>query len=137
MAALTFGSYSQARDHLKDVLDAAANGQPVILHRERTAAAVVDAERLVHYLGRLCPKATVVKEAGGWSVFLVGVPVAADGATFDDAIDEMADALREYADDWQDHLGRAPNHQNNWPLVQLVGLSSDAQLREWLVGASQ
>jgi hypothetical protein len=48
----------------------------------------------------------------------------------------MVDALREYAEDWQDHLLNAPNHRDNWALVQLVSLSENDQLKKWLVGAS-
>jgi predicted RNase H-like HicB family nuclease len=100
--------------------------------------ALVDGERLRSTFSALSPsKAQVVAEAGGWSVFIPGLPVAADGATFDEAITEMIDALREYAEDWQEHLLDAPNHRNNWMLVQLVSLSSDDQLRSWLVGCSQ
>jgi predicted RNase H-like HicB family nuclease len=97
--------------------------------------AVVQAERLRHFLAMLIPsRAEVVAEAGEWSVFIRGVPVAADGPTFDVAIDEMVDALREYAEDWHDHLLDAPNHHESWGLVQLVSLSDDQQLRDWLVG---
>ncbi|MEJ3657567.1 prevent-host-death protein [Actinomycetes bacterium KLBMP 9759] len=74
--------------------------------------------------------AQVVSEAGGWSVFISGLPVAADGASFDEAITEMADALRENADGWQRRLLNAPNHRGNWGLVQLISLSDDVQLRE-------
>jgi hypothetical protein len=42
--------------------------------------------------------------------------------------------LREYADDWQERLLDAPNHRNNRGLIQLIGLSDDNQLLEWLVG---
>jgi hypothetical protein len=49
----------------------------------------------------------------------------------------MVDALREYAEDWQDHLLDAPNHRENWGLVQLISLSDDDQLREWLVGEAR
>lgn len=133
---ITYDNYSDARSHFKAMLDAAARGVPATVQRDRMVAAVVDAERLREGLGRVCPKAETVSEAGGWSVFLPGVPVAADGVTFDDAIDEMVDALREYAEDWQDHLLDASNHKGNWALVQLVCLSSDAQLRGWLVGAA-
>ena len=76
-------------------------------------------------------------EAGGWSVFIPGLPVAADGRTFDDAILEMVDALREYAQDWQERLFDAPNHRENRGLVQLINLSNDNQLRDWLTGAIQ
>jgi hypothetical protein len=71
------------------------------------------------------------------SVFLPGLPVAADGATFDDAIAELIQALREYADDWQERLLDAPNHRENWSLIQLISLSDDAQLTDWLVGSSR
>jgi predicted RNase H-like HicB family nuclease len=91
---------------------------------------------LRHFLASIVPsRAQVVPEAGGWSVFIPGLPVAADGATFDEAITEMVDALREYADDWQERLLNAANHRDNWGLVQLISFSDDEQLRDWLVGA--
>jgi predicted RNase H-like HicB family nuclease len=130
--SVVYGSYSQARSHLKDLLDAAERGVPATVLREGSVVAVVDAERLRAGLARLCRPAEVVAEAGGWSVFIPGVPVAADGATLDEALDEMVDALREYAIDWQDHLREAGNHRESWALVQLIALSSDAQLRDWL-----
>jgi hypothetical protein len=60
-----------------------------------------------------------------------------DGATFDEAVTEMVAALREYADDWQDHLLGAPNHRASWGLVQLIRLSDDQRLRDWIVGAAR
>lgn len=71
----------------------------------------------------------VVAEAGGWSAFVPGLPVAADGATRDEAIIELADALREYARDWTDHLSAAPNHRDNAELVRLINRCDDEQLR--------
>ncbi len=82
-------------------------------------------------------RAHVVPEDGGWSVFIPGVPIAVDGVTLDEAVDEMIEALREYAEDWGDRLLDAPNHWENSDLVQLVSLGSDDQLREWLIGKSQ
>ena len=133
---ISYESYSEARSHYKTMLDAAERGLPATVERDGAVSALVDAERLRDGLGQWCPKATVVNEAGGWSVFLPGVPVAADGSTFDESITEMVDALREYADDWQTHLLDAPNHRSNWALVQLVALSTDEQLRAWLVGSA-
>ncbi|MGH9113779.1 MAG: prevent-host-death protein [Acidimicrobiales bacterium] len=129
-----FESYSQARAHLKALLDAAAEGRSALIRRATTTAAVVDASRLRAALAAVAPRAEVVAEAGGWSVFVPGVPVAADGPTFDEAVDEMIDALRDYAEDWESRLRSAPNHQQNWPLVQLIALSDDHGLRTWLVG---
>lgn len=136
MSSVQFDSYSQARAHLKDLLDAAARGRVATVRRDLDRAAVVDVERLRHFLVSACPSgALVVPEGGGWSVFIPGLPVAADGATFDEAIQEMADALREYAEDWQERLLDAPNHKDNWGLVQLICLCDDEQLRDWLVGS--
>jgi len=105
--------------------------------RQSASPQVVDAARLRHFLATAVPsRAMVVAEDGGWSVFIPGLPIAANGSTFDEAIDEMVEALREYADDWQDRLD-APNHRDNWGMVQLISLSDDDQLRDWLAGSPQ
>ncbi|GAA1021475.1 MULTISPECIES: prevent-host-death protein [Amycolatopsis] len=138
MSAVHYDSYTDARAHLKDLLDAAEKGVVATVRRDSATTAVVDVVRLRHVLASVVPShAQVVPEAGGWSVFLPGLPVSADGASFDEAVDEMVDALREYAQDWQERLLNAPNHRDNWGLVQLISFSDDAQLRDWLVGAAQ
>jgi predicted RNase H-like HicB family nuclease len=138
VSAVHYDSYSDARAHLKDLLDAAERGRVATIRRDSASAAVLDAVRLRHFLATVVPsRAEVVAEAGGWSVFIPGLPVAADGPTFDAAIEEMVAALREYAEDWQDRLLDAPNHRDNWGLVQLISLSSDEQLGNWLAGPPQ
>lgn len=138
MAGVHYDSYTDARNNLKNLLDAAESGQVATVRRDSATTAVLDAERLRHLLAVVVrSRAQVVQEAGGWSVFIPGLPVAADGATFDQAIAEMIDALREYAEDWQDHLLHAANHRDNWGLVQLISLSDDDQLREWLAGPAR
>ncbi|MFC9254187.1 type II toxin-antitoxin system HicB family antitoxin [Amycolatopsis thailandensis] len=74
----------------------------------------------------------MVAERNGWSMTIPGVPVAADGASFDEATDEMIDALRAYAEDWHLRLRGASNHRDNHGLVQLIDKSDDEQLRDWL-----
>lgn len=131
-----YDSYTDARAHLKDLLDAAEQGRVATVRREFARTAVVDVVRLRHFLASLVPlRAQVVPEAEGWSVFIPGLPIAVDGPTFDEAITEMVAALREYADDWQERLLDTPNHRDNWGVVQLISLSDDEQLREWLVGS--
>jgi predicted RNase H-like HicB family nuclease len=138
MSAVHYDSYTEARAHLKDLLDAAERGRVATVRREHARTAVVDVARLRHFLASLVPsRAQVVPEAGGWSVFVPGLPVAADGVTFEEAISEMIEALREYADDWQQRLLDAPNHRDNWGVVQLIVLSDDDQLRDWLVGTAR
>jgi predicted RNase H-like HicB family nuclease len=138
MSTTHYDSYTDARAHLKDLLDAAERGRVATVRRDAGRTAIVDVERLRSVLAALIASRTqMVAEAGGWSVFIPGIPVAADGATFDDAVSEMVDALREYAHDWQERLLDAPNHRNNWGLVQLISLSTDDQLRDWLVGSGR
>lgn len=135
LTAIHYDSYTDARAHLKTLLDAAERGRVATVRRESARAAVVNLDRLRRYLATVTSShAQVVPEADGWSVFIPGLPVAADGATFDEAVAEMIGALREYAEDWQDHLLDAPNHQENWGLVHLISLSDDEQLRDWLLG---
>jgi hypothetical protein len=95
---------------------------------------VVRADRLRYALARLVPAPQAVAEDGGWTLLLEGVPVAADGATFEEAVDELVLALREYAEDWNARLRLAPNHADHWGLVQLVDLSTDDELVAWIVG---
>lgn len=95
----------------------------------------MDADRLASSLRLARPaRAEAVAESGGWSVFIPGLPIAADGATLDEALDETVLALREYADAWSQRLRLAPNHADNWGLVQIVEFSSDSQLKAWLRG---
>jgi endonuclease V-like protein UPF0215 family len=127
-----FDSVAEGRAHLKELLDAAARGVPAGLRRERTGFAIVDAARLRRLLTTQSRRPEVVAEADGWSIFLPDTPVAADGAALTEAVDGMVDALREYAVDWVDRLFAAPNHADNWWLVQLVAVSSDDDLADWL-----
>jgi hypothetical protein len=130
-----YDSVSDARIHFKHLLDAAAAGVPSHLRRDDERFAVVDARLLTRYLSAVVPRAEVVAEDGAWSVFIPGVPVAADSDSFDGAVEEMVVALREYAEDWAERLRHAPNHRDNWGLVQLVALSDDEQLAAWVAGS--
>jgi predicted RNase H-like HicB family nuclease len=137
MSAVHFDNYSQGRAHFRDLLDAARRGHAASVRRDVDQIAVVDAHRLRGYLASTVPqRARVVAEAGGWSVFIPGLPVAADGNTLDEAVDDMVDALREYATDWHDHLSDAPHHVDSWGIVQLIAFSDDDQLRVWLIGST-
>ncbi len=131
-----FDTLTDGRAHFKDLLDAAESGRPASVRRDSKRSAVVDAERLRSTLALVRPShAEVVAEGGGWSVFIPGLPIAADGGSLDEALDEMVASLREYAEDWADHLLHAPNHAENWGLVQFIALSDEQQVKDWLVGA--
>ncbi len=137
MSAVEYATSSEARQNFKEMLDAAAAGRLVIVHRDDATTAVQDATRLQHFLAAVIPsRAVIVADNDGYSVFLDGLPIGADGATLDEAITEMIGALRTYAVAWHEVLGSTPNHRGNWGLVQLIALSTDSQLRSWLTGES-
>jgi Antitoxin of toxin-antitoxin, RelE / RelB, TA system len=130
---LHYDTVSEARAHFSALIDAAEAGVPATVRRDSRRSAVVDAERLRRFLVTVRPaRAEVVAEGDGWSILLPGLPLAADGDSFEEALDDMVAALREYAEDWADHLRHASNHEQNWGLVQIIDLSSDEQLRDWL-----
>lgn len=136
MTTRFFASYTEARRNLRTVLDTARTGRVTTVVREHETFAVIDSEVLRRHLLRLQRShAVVVAEGGGWSALLPGLPVHGDGETLDDALADLIDALREYAQDWNDHLLEAPNHRDNWSLVQLVELSTDEQLRDWVLAS--
>lgn len=134
--SLHYPSVSAARDNIKHILDAAERGQVVSVERNAHRSAVVDAERLrTFFLGAVPSNAEIVHEDGAWVITMPGRPIAAEAASYDEALTETVDALREYAADWNERLLTAPNHQHNWGLVQLISYSTDEQLRDWLTRA--
>ncbi|MFV1971010.1 MAG: prevent-host-death protein [Acidimicrobiia bacterium] len=139
MPEAPFLTYSETRAELRHVLDTAESGVPVGVQRHGQQVAIVDREHLVDTLrsSALLPRPEAVAEAGGWSILLPGTPIAADGATLDEASEEFILALREYAEDWNDHLRLAGNHAGNWALVQFVALSPDDALLAWLRGEAR
>lgn len=135
MTTATTHSYSasHARQHFSAVLDAAEHGQVVTVNRGKARSVVTSADRLHRHLRLTIPAHTrVIIEDGAYVVLLEGRPFASEGETLDAAIADLIESLREYVEDWTDHLQHAPNHADAWGLVQLVSLSTDDQLTEWL-----
>ena len=129
-----FSTFTQTRNHLRFVLDAAHTGRVATVARDRERFAVVDAGRLRRQLADARPShAVVAAEGGGWSAFVPGVPTHGEGTTLDEALEDLIEALREYAEDWNERLLDAPNHRDNWALVAVVELSDDDELRDWIV----
>ncbi|MHA3723649.1 hypothetical protein ACXR2T_07205 [Leucobacter sp. HY1910] len=129
-----FATVRAGREHLSALVDAAAAGKPASIARRETKIAAVDSARLVDFLAAtIHANAQMVSEPDGWSLFLPGLPIAADGETLDEVLDEAVEALRSYSRAWVERLRLAPNHSENWGLVQLVDAASDDRLKAWLV----
>ncbi|MEC3854086.1 hypothetical protein [Paenarthrobacter ureafaciens] len=133
----TFG-YAGARMSFKTILDTSDRGGLSIIERGGSSASVVNTGLFREFLMETLPaQVQVVNEDGAWAMFLPGLPLAAEGATLEEASLDLIDALREYAEDWEDHLRTAPNHRGNWALVQLIDSSTDEELDDWLSGRSK
>jgi len=133
-----FPSYTHARDHLRDVLDAARSGLVTSVTRGAEKFVVVRADEQRKMLARLRPAdAQVLAEGGGWAVIFPGLPVHGDGETLEAAMNDALEALREYAEAWNDHLHAAANHKDNRDVVELVELSSDDELRSWVLAGAE
>ena len=131
--AVDYPTFSGARKDLKRVYDVSESGRTVTLGRDTYVAAVVNAERLRDYFSRtVAPRVQAQFEDGVWVAFMEGRPFVSEGQTLNEAVADLLQSLREYAEDWEDHLQAASNHAGNWGLVQLINLSTNDQLTEWL-----
>lgn len=131
-STVDYPSYSSARTHFKDVLDATERGVSVTVAREGQVSVVLPAERLRAFFFRAVSPRVELTHDGDRVIALMSTrPFVSEGATVDAALDDLRESLREYAEDWEARLQHAPNHRDNWALVQLVKLSSDEELLDW------
>lgn len=128
-----YPTFSQARAHLKDILDTTAHGGTVTVARGDELTAVIPAEPFRQFLYRTTsPRVRLLPEGGRVVLLMEGRPFAAEGVDVQDALDDLLDSLVEYAEDWEGELQYAPNHEKAWALVQLVKLCTREQLRDWI-----
>ncbi|MFT4215899.1 MAG: hypothetical protein QM619_01760 [Micropruina sp.] len=136
MSTVQYETLRDARAHMTDITNRAASGRPVAYARDHHVIAAVDADRLRDALAALHPaRAEVFTEGRAVGIAISELGLAVEGDTFEDAVAEMTIALRDYADDWADHLRLAGNHAKHWGVVQIIAYSSDEQLAEWVKGA--
>lgn len=137
-APIHYDSFTEARKSLKRILDSAEDGAVVSIERGDRVTVVTDRDRLRDLLVHAVPStARVIAEADAWAILIPDSPFAAEGQTLDDALDDLIENLRDYASEWPKHFVSAPNHAGSWALVQLVNLSTDEALREWLTSGSE
>jgi predicted RNase H-like HicB family nuclease len=130
-----FPSYSDARQKFRYVLDAAHSGVITSIERDGETFLIVPAKEQRESLAALRPSnAQVIAEGGGWAVIIPGMPLHGDGETLEEAVHDAIEALREYAEDWNERLHTTPNHRQHRPVVELVEFSTDEEIRQWLLG---
>lgn len=115
------------------VVETVACGGVVQLHQGGAFCAIVDADRLRNFLAEALPaNLQWFREGDADAAVLPVLNLAAEASDPDMVLEQVLTALREYAEDWVDHLRQAPNHADNWPRVQLIQLCDDTQLSNWL-----
>jgi antitoxin (DNA-binding transcriptional repressor) of toxin-antitoxin stability system len=121
---------TDAREKLSAIYDRSRHGAVTRISRQGDpSVAVVPAERLMEALAVLAPLPAEVSFAEhGVAAWLANAPVHAHGADIDEAAHNLAGALRDYAELWEEELYAAPNHQDKWALVTRVQLLDDDQL---------
>lgn len=131
--AVDYPSFTRTREHLKDVLDATAQGRTVTVARDGELSAVVPLDRLRDYFFHtVSPRVRLLAENGVTVALMEDRAFVSEGRNVEEALADLALTLREYAEDWEHRLQQAPNHAQNWGLVQLVKLSTETELLEWL-----
>ena len=125
---------TEVRRQWRAHLDRAASQLPVTFSRGPDEFTIVSAPLLRDALRRSVHAPVVVAEDDGWSIFLEGHPIAADGGSLDEAIDEFIVSLTDYVEAWVDRLHSVPNHQHAALLALLVATGSVDELRDWASG---
>lgn len=73
----------------------------------------------------------------GIAAWIKNLPVHAEGETVDEALNELAVALMDYASTWEKHLRHAPNHKDNVGYVRRVQLAgSVSAVRQMLTSVT-
>lgn len=138
LGAQHYETTRSARTSFEQVIDGAVRGSSVTVRRDGDSVAVVDATRYRRYLARtVTADVRVRQEDGVFAMIMVDPAITVEDEDYEALVADMLLSLREYAKDWQNHLMTAPNHAENWGLVQLVELSDDTQLTAWLLGTNE
>lgn len=113
-----------ARDHFRDVLNAAEAGSTVVILRDRPVA-TVDAAILEELLAVAAPFRVLSSVSDDEVAFWTedGL-VHATGATMEEATEAFLVALVDYAAAWFDELRDAPNHEHNRLLALRIALNA-------------
>jgi Antitoxin of toxin-antitoxin, RelE / RelB, TA system len=118
---------TEARRHLPALLDKARNGEWQLIGRrgrsEAVLANVAELDELLCTVYRFRPEVDLAEQGVG--IWLPELETHGVGATLDEALADLADAMVEYAEDWVDHLRHAVNHRPRAGYVRRIQLAGD------------
>lgn len=118
---------TEARRHFPALLDKARNGEWQIIGRrgrsEAVLANVAELDELLCTVYRFRPEVDFAEQGVG--IWLAELETHGVGATLDEALADLADAMVEYAADWVDHLRHAVNHRPRAGYVRRIQLAGD------------
>jgi len=118
---------TEARRQLPALLDKARSGEWQLIGRrgrsEVVLANVADLDELLCTVYRFHPEVDFAEQGVG--IWLPELETHGVGAGIDDALDDLADAMVEYAADWVDHLRHAVNHRPRAGYVRRIQLAGD------------
>ncbi len=134
---LEYPKITDARAAISEIYSTAERHLVVRINREGDApVAVIRNDNLKEALQALCPLDPQVRfsKNGTVSMWIDGLPVSSQGSSLPEAENELIGALRDYAQTWVEELKNYPNHKDRWGIANLVMLSSDSELSEFLFG---
>lgn len=123
--------FSQARDTLADLFDAAVTHAPTRIARRRSGEAVlIGREDLLELTEPFAFRPAVYFDQAGVSVWLPELEVWGRGADFDAAREDLVDEIRQYVEEYlaDERLRTAPNHRPHTPWVVKSLLLDDEEL---------
>ncbi len=134
---LEYTKITDARSAIGEIYSTAERHLAVVMRRENDAPVPVirrdDLKQALRALRPLKPQVRFSPDEHV-SMWIEGLPVSGEGATFDTAGQDLIDSLKEYSRTWVEDLRNYPNHKKNWDVVNLTLLSDDDELRVHLFG---
>ena len=109
-------------------MDTRASGETEAMARAHEAMAAAQMKGMAQRILFIHLGAEVAGGGDGWSVSVLGLPVAREGASANEATDKALEALCEYAEDWADHLHEASNNRDFGKLVSQLDAADRATL---------
>jgi len=126
--------FSEARNSLADLFDAALTHVPTRIARRRSGEAIlISREDLLRLVGRYEFKPDVYFEDGAVSIWLPELEIWGRGQTFAAAREDLIEEIRQYVAEFRsdERLRTAPNHVGRTPwVVRALLIDDDSELAD-------